>query len=109
MIYLTSGFTLIAAGLFCDRRGFLNHVQILAAVFSICGNLLWSVSDKYYVSLPIAFMGIAYGLTAGSVINSVAHVVSCELYGSVISMFDCLTNFGLIVVPVLFGRLRDLD
>jgi hypothetical protein len=54
-------------------------------------------------------MGIAYGLTAGSVINSVAHVVSCELYGSVISMFDCLTNFGLIVVPVLFGRLRDLD
>jgi nitrate/nitrite transporter NarK len=115
-IYAISGIVLITVGYYSDRYGNLALMQILAACCSVMGNLWWSyhstecakTSDcSREVLVPICVMGLAYGLMAGTVWNSIIYLIAQSSIGRVMGLMAAANNVGLIVTPIIFGELKD--
>ena len=83
-------------------------------MFAIIGNLWWvyhptdcaETSECGNVIMqPIVIMGIAYGILAGTSVNSIVYLVPKQVIGTALGMIAFAVNFGLIVTPLVFGQL----
>lgn len=90
--------------------------MLISSLFNFISNLGWvyipdaCVHDKscdLVVFLPVALMGISYGIFAGTAWNALCYLVRQDQVGMTLGIASCLLSLGLAIVPPIMGSILD--